>query len=147
MGFTFGAARPSETAAIRELLAASSLPTSDLTPGHMEHFFVCRTGSSVVGTVGIEPSGDVALLRSLTVSLACRGNGLATRLLRTMEAHAAGRGVKALYLLTTAAERFFAARGFRVIPRDNAPAAIRATTEFSTLCPSSSVCMTKRLGD
>jgi amino-acid N-acetyltransferase len=54
-------------------------------------------------------------------------------------------GVETLLLLTTTAERFFARRGYAVGPRDAAPLEIRQTPEFAGLCPSSSVCMRKRL--
>jgi len=43
------------------------------------------------------------------------------------------------------AERFFACLGDAPLLRGRAPAAIEATTEFSSLCPASSVFMAKRL--
>ncbi|WP_228434553.1 hypothetical protein [Natrarchaeobaculum aegyptiacum] len=49
--------------------------------------------------------------------------------------------VDALYLLTTTAVDFFAARGYDEIDRADAPDAIRNTTEFADLCPSSATCM------
>ena len=50
-----------------------------------------------------------------------------------------------LYLLTTTAEEFFARCGYEPIDRSRVPEAIRATAEFQSLCPASSVCMRKRL--
>jgi amino-acid N-acetyltransferase len=145
LSVTIAPAKLSEAAAIRELLTASALPTSDLTPPLLDKFFVCRAGSSLVGTIGLEFKGDDALLRSLAVSPSHRGKGLGAELVRRVESHAVARGVKALYLLTTTAERFFAGRGYGVISREAAPEEIRGTAEFSTLCPSTSVCMMKRL--
>jgi amino-acid N-acetyltransferase len=55
-------------------------------------------------------------------------------------------GVKELYLLTTTAEKFFPKLGFDSIDRDNVPTPIQATEEFSSICPSTAVCMVKKLG-
>jgi|GEM_PF-1466424 len=46
------------------------------------------------------------------------------------------------HLLTTTAENYFAKKRFTKSPRENAPNSIRQTTEFSVLCPSTSVYMT-----
>jgi amino-acid N-acetyltransferase len=74
-----------------------------------------------------------------------RRRGIGRELVRRAEAHARGLGVHALYLLTTTADRFFAVSGYRAVSRDSAPATVRGTAEFSALCPSTSVCMMKRL--
>jgi amino-acid N-acetyltransferase len=145
MPLAFAPARPSDDAGIRQMLIAGGLPASDLTERHLAHFFVCRADDSIVGTVGIEPAADVALLRSLAVAPAYRANGLGAALVQLAEAHAATLGATDVYLLTTSAERFFAMRGYRSIPRDSAPQGVRATTEFATICPATAICMTKRL--
>ena len=144
-GLFYGVPRPTDEPTIKALLAECSLPTSDLTPELLAHFVLCREGARVVGVVGIEVAGDAALLRSLAVVTGERGGGIGRELVRRAEAHARGLGVHALYLLTTTADPFFAASGYGTVPRDSAPDAVRATAEFSTLCPSTSVCMTKRL--
>ena len=59
-----------------------------------------------------------------------------------LERRAAVWGVRRWWLLTTTAEAFFTARGFRVVQRCSAPAAIRATGQFSGGCGSSAVCLT-----
>jgi quercetin dioxygenase-like cupin family protein len=53
-------------------------------------------------------------------------------------------GINNLHLLTTTAEKFFASPGFSVVPRDEAPASMKATSEFSSICPSSSTYMVMR---
>jgi protein-tyrosine-phosphatase len=53
--------------------------------------------------------------------------------------------VRTLYLLTTTAEPFFAKHGYARAAREAAPAAIRATREFSGICPSSSAFMSRDL--
>jgi GNAT superfamily N-acetyltransferase len=94
-----------------QLLGESGLPAADLTPRHLEHFFVRRMGGRIVGVVGLEPAGGAALLRSLAVDSRRRGNGLGRMLVQHAEGHARELGAETLYLLTTTAERFFAARG------------------------------------
>jgi amino-acid N-acetyltransferase len=95
--------------------------------------------------VGLEGRSGVGLLRSLAVEQSRRGTGLGTELVGTLERMAAAEGVTDLYLLTTTAESFFARRGYQRVPRESAPAVIRETTEFSSICPASSAFMRKGL--
>ena len=137
-------AQPADLPAIRALLAASGLPGEDLTRAHLDSFWVRRDPAGLVGVVGLEPHGRAALVRSLAVRADGRGQGLGAALLAHAESQAGALGVETLYLLTTTAETFFAARGYAVTPRETAPTEIQATAEFAELCPSNSVCMTKR---
>jgi amino-acid N-acetyltransferase len=132
-------------AAVRRLLAEANLPAADLTSGHFEHFFGCGDKEAPQGVVGLEFYGDEALLRSLAVDPATRGRGCATALVARAERHARESGVRRLYLLTTTAADFFARLGYEELERDQAPEAIRATREYSALCPSSSTLMVKEL--
>lgn len=136
---------PAEAAAKR-LLAECHLPSSDLEPRHFEHFFGCGDKEAPQGVVGLELYGPVALLRSLAVAEKARGKGCGRELVAEAERYAWSQGVKEIYLLTTTAERFFSALGYRHAERESAPEEIRATKEFSTLCPSDSVFMGKRRG-
>jgi amino-acid N-acetyltransferase len=137
--------RPAQ-ADVRRLLAAAQLPSDDLTPRHLENFFGCGPPEQPLGVGGIELHGEHALLRSLAVDAAARGQGHGTALVAALEAHARAHGVQRIHLLTTTAARYFEGLGYRVAAREEAPAAIRATPEFSALCPTSAVCMTKDLG-
>src|SRR3982750_1556120 len=93
-------------AAARSLLASAGLPTSDLTAAHCEHFFYWGPADAPAGLVGLEPLGDLALLRSLVVSPDARSSGTGTALVRFAENHARSLGMRAIYLLTTTAEGF-----------------------------------------
>ena len=139
------AAQPADLPAIRGLLAASGLPAQDLTPAHLSSFWTQQDAAGLLGVVGLEPRGRAALVRSLAVRADGRGRGVGGALLAHAESQAGALGVETLYLLTTTAERFFAARGYTTTPRDAAPPEIRATAEFAELCPASSVCMAKRV--
>jgi amino-acid N-acetyltransferase len=135
---------PSSLAEAKALLEASGLPTSDLTPE--VRLLGERDGDRLVGVVGLEARGAVGLLRSLAVEPGRRGGGLGSELVTALENVAAGGGITELYLLTTTAEAFFARRGYQRVPREAAPAGIRGTAEFASICPASSAFMTKRLG-
>jgi amino-acid N-acetyltransferase len=130
---------------VMNLLAACSLPNADITQKKLEHFFGCGTEKNPGGIVGVELYGEVALLRSLAVKEGVRGQGCGKRLVQEAEQHAARSGAKRLYLLTTTAEKFFAALGYSVVDRAAVPDAIRATTEFSSLCSDSASVMQKAL--
>lgn len=130
---------------VMKLLAACSLPNSDLSGKKLEHFFGCGAESDPRGVIGVELYGEVALLRSLAVDKEARGKGCGKRLVQEVEHYAAQRGVKRLYLLTTTAETFFQALGYARVQRDCVPEPIRATTEFSSLCSASAAVMAKEL--
>lgn len=137
-------ARPALNAAI-ELLQRAQLPTEDLTEQHLESFFVAGDPCAPLGIVGLDISPPHALLRSLAVDEHARTHGVGAQLLAHAEQYAWSRGVRSLYLLTTTAEPFFAARGYVRVDREQAPAFIRSSTEFSALCPESAAFMLKRL--
>ena len=127
------------------LLAGASLPTEDLTEVHCATFFYSGPAEAPTGLVGLELFGAVALLRSLVVTEAQRGTGAGSALLALAEAEARARGVRELFLLTTTAEAFFKRHGDVRSPRESVPEAIRATREFSVICPSNSACMKRHL--
>jgi amino-acid N-acetyltransferase len=136
--------KPPESEVLR-LLGEAGLPFSDLTPSHLEHFFGCGSEQAPSGVVGLEIHGAEALLRSLVVADSVRGQGYGTLLVAEAERHARECGVEHVYLLTTTAARFFESLGYVAVTRDEAPASIRATSEFSGICPASSVFMMKDL--
>ena len=132
--------------AVARLLEASALPSVDLTEGHLEHFFAASgAGGVLVGLVGVEIYGREGLLRSLVVAAEQRGQGVGSLLVTHAENYAAARDVRRLYLLTTTAQEFFASRGYVSLDRQAAPPVIRATREFSDICPASSAFMMKVL--
>jgi amino-acid N-acetyltransferase len=137
--------RASDSEALKLLLRAADLPVTDLTPALLSNFLVAYSGTELTGAAGIECYGEVGLLRSVVVESTRRGTGLGKQLVAGMEAQAREQGVGRLYLLTTTAERFFAGLGYRALARETAPDVIRATAQFSELCPSSSTFMLKEL--
>ena len=128
---------------VKALLAANGLPESDLTAE--VRLLGERLDGRLVGVVGLEARGEVALLRSLAVESTHRGGGLGSELVAAAERLAGEEGVLDLYLLTTTAETWFARRGYQRLPREAAPDGIRSTAEFSSICPASSAFMRKAL--
>ena len=132
-------------AGVVALLEAEGLPASDLTQSHLAHFFFTGTADAPSAIVGLEIYGPDALLRSLVVRSAARTQGVGSALVLHAERYAASHQVRALYLLTNAAESYFERRGYRRVDRAQAPPSIQSTREFASLCPASSAFLIKRL--
>lgn len=140
-----GAAKAADESAIRQLLEDCGLPTDDLTVELLGNFLVQRDGAQVVAVGGLELLGRDALLRSVAVAPAYRGADMGVRMVRALEAVGQQEGCRRLYLLTTTAAGFFDRLGYRRIAREAAPPQVRATRQYSALCPSSSTLMVKTL--
>jgi amino-acid N-acetyltransferase len=138
-------ARAGDLPAIERLLTDAGLPVAGVAE-MLETFTVATSGTDLVGVAGLELCHDNALLRSVAVLPEWRSRGLGRRLVTHVVADAEARGFRALYLLTTTAERYFPSFGFRQITRDAVPADIRETEEFVSACPASATVMERRLG-
>jgi amino-acid N-acetyltransferase len=137
-------ATPADEGEIRALLRSAGLPADDVATGAQE-YVLARDGARLVGTVGLEVVGPDALVRSLAVVPDRRRRGVAHALHERALERARRRGVRALYLLTTTAERYAASKGFERIDRAEVPSGILALPQFRALCPASAVCMRLRL--
>ena len=138
-------ASPMDEPWIRQLLTLCGLPHEDITPEHLRHFWVIKERGEILGVVGLEVFGRMALLRSLAVDPRFRNRGFASELTKKAEENAPSLKVEVLYLLTMTAESYFRKRGYQKTERNSAPPEIQGTTEFQSLCPASSVCMVKML--
>ena len=128
-----------------KLLESCDLLVSDIALLNSLHFFGCHKHGKLVGIIGLERFGNVALLRSLAVSVELRGSGLGRTLVQYAESEASTIGVSVLFLLTETAENLFAKLGYQQLSRESAPTVIKNTAQFSTLCPASSSFMAKQL--
>ena len=138
-------ARAGDLASIERLLVENGLPTTGVAEA-LGGFLVAEHGGAVVGVVGVEEVGGYGLLRSTAVSGEWRSRGLGRQLVERAIAQSEARGVKALYLLTTTAERYFPSFGFTVVERADVPDPLRTTGEFSAACPDSATVMARELG-
>lgn len=137
-------AKPEDFEDIRDLLKLANLPFEDVENG-IGQFLLARNDDQLIGCVGLQICGSDALLRSLAVSESVRKRGLGKTLLQEILEYAFRLKLHKIYLLTTTAENFFSKHGFVTANRNEAPDAIRVTSEFSSLCPSTAVFMSKEL--
>ena len=128
----------------RTLLKSSGLPADDLNfnkdllVGYFE-------GKVLVGTGGLEIYGPYGLLRSLSVKMGIRGKSVGTNITEYLIDEARDRKLKAIYLLTETAHGFFEKRGFRDISRESVPEPLKASSEFSQVCPTTALAMVLEL--
>ena len=139
-GTSIRAAAESDLPAIEALLTANQLPTSGVKEA-LNGFLVAECDGHIVGVVGMEHTREHALLRSTAVAPEWRGRGIARQLVERIIAESEARGIHALYLLTTTAERYFPSFGFQVTTRETVPDDIRNTGEFQTCCRDSATVM------
>jgi amino-acid N-acetyltransferase len=137
-------AQPRDHADVLDLLTQNKLPLDGLRD-HWHTAIVARQDARIVGSAALEVYPDGALLRSVAVDPALQHHGVGRQL--TDAAIQLGRdlGVRALYLLTTTAADYFPAFGFERIERDDVPASVKASVEFTSACPSSAIAMRKTL--
>jgi arsenate reductase (glutaredoxin) len=123
-------------------LAQAGLPISDLV-GPGKRYFACRDEAGIPIAFGgwEEIGGDDVLLRSIVVPKAKRGRGLGRCVVERLMASAGEAGKRRFYLLTLDAADFFAQLGFTSMARNNAPAALKETVQFRSLCPASATLM------
>jgi amino-acid N-acetyltransferase len=129
---------------VRSLLEQHHLPLDGI-DDRLGTMLVVRDGARVVGTAALEFYAGGALLRSVAVDAAQQGRQLGHRLTEAALRLAQEHGAEAVFLLTTTAERFFPKFGFEPIAREEVPASVRASVEFTSVCPASAIVMRKRL--
>lgn len=136
--------RPAEAADLFLLLEENRLPLDGL-KDHLGTTLVARRDGKIVGSAALEVYPDGALLRSVAVSQELQGQGFGSELTGAALRLAQDLQVPAIYLLTTTAERYFLKFGFERIERDEVPATVRTSVEFTSACPSSAAVFRKRL--
>ncbi|MBL7701664.1 MAG: GNAT family N-acetyltransferase [Ferruginibacter sp.] len=126
-----------------EILQQQNLPISDIDEDKLLYLLI--NDKKVIGTAGLEIFEDCALLRSVSVIQEEQGRGYGKIINTEIENYAKDSGINCLYLLTTTAKDFFDKQGYCVINREDTPAAVQQTSEFTSLCPSTAVVMKKRI--
>ena len=144
MEATIEKARPDDLADLLRLLEQNLLPIDGL-GDHLATALVARKNGQLVGSAALEIYPDGALLRSVAVAPALHGLGLGRELTEAAIRLALERRAPAIYLLTTTAEQFFPRFGFERISRREVPAAVRASVEFTSACPSTATVMRRAL--
>ena len=144
MAVAIGLALNEDISAVLTLLEQSGLPRDGLLD-HWATTLVARDGGRIVGSGALEMYGASALLRSVAVDPALRGQGLGQRLTQAALDLARKRGATDVYLLTETAGGFFPRFGFGEIDRAQVPEAVRLSVEFTSACPESALAMSVRL--
>jgi amino-acid N-acetyltransferase len=139
-------AHKSDLATVRELVEQCDLSPAGIEEQLDTGYIVAEVDGQIVGVAGIEAHGARALLRSVAVAPSMRGAGLGRALVQERVEWAAYRGLESVHLLTTTASGFFARHGFSEADRATAPEEIRATKEFTEMCPSTAILMTLAKG-
>jgi len=139
MTITIEPARPTDLPELLGLLAASGLPGDGL--GEELVALVARQNGQLAGSAALELYGAAALLRSVMVAPALRGQGLGDRLVRAALQLARRHGVAEVYLLTETAAQFFPRFGFAPIARAGVAPAVQQSVEFISACPASAQAM------
>lgn len=122
------------------LIAQSGLSTEDLNQKN-QMLFALKDNKDMVATCGLELYDKVALLRSFAVIESHRNTGLGKQIYSEILQEAVNLRIETLYLLTTTAEKFFTRHAWSAIKREMMPESIKLSKEFSSICPSSAVCM------
>ncbi len=105
--------RTDDVGAVRALGIANGLDEGEREGKDRIGAWEARTaGGALVGGITLERSGGLDSLDWMSVDVAYRGRGIASRLLAAAEREARSRGVRRLWV-TARASGFFAANGYR----------------------------------
>lgn len=137
-------ARATDWEAVAHLLTDAGLPL-DGAADHLAHFVLAFADGRLVGCAGMEVYGEHGLLRSVAVARSERGQGLGTALVGRVLDRARHDGIREVVLLTETAPGYFPRFGFEPITRADAPAAVKASVEFTGACCASAAVMRLRL--
>lgn len=129
---------PGSDPRLHEALRTVNLPTDDIEDKGRTFFRAASEKGETIGYAGLERCGDDHLLRSVVVLSAHRGHGLGRAI---VEAVLEGVGKGDVFLATTSAAPFFSIIGFSEVQRAVVPAAVLATRQLSSICPSSATIM------
>jgi len=138
-------ARGDDLSPVEDLLTRSKLPLDGVRES-LGSFVVAERDGGIVGVAGLERCGDYALLRSVAVDEEWRSYGLGHSLVERVILTAESGGVRALYLVTTTAEKYFPSFGFEETTRDTVPVELQGLAEFTGACPASATVMKLALG-
>jgi len=130
--------------AINVLLKQVRLPVDGVLE-HIDNYVVMCSREEIKGVVGLEVYGTKGLLRSLGVATEIQRKGFGNKLYAAILKEAGRLHLDEIVLLTETAENFFAVRGFEIVNRDVVEKDIQESVEFKSACPSSAICMRKKL--
>jgi amino-acid N-acetyltransferase len=127
----------------KELIADAGLPIEDL--NYQKQILISFFEENIfIATVGLEIYGTDALLRSVAVVKEKQKQGIGSLILEQLKPVLIENKIQNLYLLTETAKDFFLKKGFELIERKDVPESVKASAEFSSICPASAIVMVRR---
>jgi arsenate reductase (thioredoxin) len=138
--FVLQQAQAADLVAIIGLLQESNLPVEDIHE-EQQQFWIIKDGDNMAGVIGIQQYGAYGLLRSMATNATYRNRGIAAMLINGLFEFAKQQNLSSIFLLTETAEKYFEKKGFIKIDRGDVPEEIKASKEFSHLCPSTAIVM------
>lgn len=126
-------------AALKAALTEAHLPTDDIEDRGRIFFKAQSSDGRTVGFSGTERCAGDYLLRSVVVLPDRRGEGFGRGVVDATLASLDHTGD--VFLATTSAAPFFTRIGFSEVQWDSVPAAVLATRQLSSICPSSATIM------
>ncbi len=128
---------------VKLLLRDYKLPYEDIDI-HFMNYILAKKEDKIIGAIGLEIYGNLALLRSFVVEESSRNKKIGNKLLLSLLNKSIDKNIETIYLLTTTAEKYFFKNGFKIENRENLPEEIKQTKEFSCICPCSAVAMSNK---
>ena len=121
------------------------MPVSDLESSGGVYFALADERDEAIGYCGYEtPIEGIAFIRSCVVPETGRGKGAGRAMMTALMDRLAADGLSDFYLLTMDADPFFERFGFKIISRDDAPDAVRGTSQFALELCNGAVLMRRR---
>jgi amino-acid N-acetyltransferase len=130
---------------LRFFLQKNRLPFEDVKIEGSLYFAYRDEYDTLIGSGGLEISGEYALLRSVAVAESERGKNIGKKIVDYLLEKAKNLNISSVFLLTETAHDFFIKKGFKDIERADVPESIRNSTQFTSVCPSSAACMIYRI--
>lgn len=130
----------------RRLVARSGLPDGGIEDFFGDGYVIAESSAAGgagerIGAGGVEVYGRFGLLRSVAVVESWRGRDVGRAIVDDRLRWAREHGLESVYLLTETAAAFFERLGFQRVDRASFPPAVRASKEYSDLCPDTAVAM------
>jgi amino-acid N-acetyltransferase len=135
-----------EREGFKAALVKAKLPADDVDDPHVLVWRFEAVEGTPVGFGGLELFGSDALLRSLVTLPPVRQVGMGAAMVAMLETEARALKCRLVYLLTTSEMKFFERLGYAACARSAVPEAVRASRQFTALCPATATSMVKRIG-
>lgn len=129
----------------RDLMADLGLPSDGLEEQFGSGYVIAQADGLAVGLGGVEVYGRDGLMRSVGVMKTLQRGSIGRAIVEDRIIWARNQGLRAVYLLTETAPGFFERLGFERVARDSFPSDMKASKEFSEVCPESAVAMKLRI--